>query len=53
MMNYAKTDELRIHVLYIYAYMLHRVFTGNCGKVVGNNTAVYQLYSYYYIISIA
>ena len=28
---------------YISLVLLYRVFTGNCGKVMGNNLAVYQV----------
>ena len=31
------------HWLVVYYYIYTRVFTGNCGKAMGNNTAVYQV----------
>ena len=37
-----RTSQRKLNFTETRDAMLYRIFTGNCGKVMGNNTAVYQ-----------
>ena len=38
-----KTDKTQSFINYFKMILMYWVFNGSCGKVMGNNTAVYQV----------